>query len=181
MKLRPRAEVITFKQNRVLCAYHKDKGYVIFPGGGIDPQESALDAAKRETFEEAGRKLVHPSVAHAPTTQIWPKGYAEKKGNKWANGYEGGYTFWMTGSVADLPLPPSERHKDFETGMDWRPVKEVIQRLKEDMGGDWNDDAKIRMKILETHLQMQQKHKEAAPVSLLFVSRPRSVLTGVLR
>ncbi len=169
MKLRARAEVIIFKRNRVLCSVGS---YVTFPGGGIDPNESALDAARRETFEESGRKLIHASVAHPPTTQLWPKGYAEKKGNKWADGYDGGFTYWMTGSAADLPVVPGERHKDYEADTDWRPVKEIIEKLKADAAGSWGDDVKVRIKILETHLDMQRDHKEAAP-SLISIFNPK--------
>lgn len=163
MKLRARAEVLIFKRNRVLCAI---KHYVMFPGGGIDVKESALDAARRETFEETGRKLVHASVAHPPTTQIWPKGYQKGKD------YDGGFSYWMTGSAADIPVSPYERHKDFETKMDWLPVKEVIQKLKTESAKDesWGDDVKVRIKILETHLDMQREHKEAFS-GLSFTSR----------
>lgn len=154
MKLRVRAEAIIFKRNRVLC---KLEPYVCFPGGSIDPHESANAAAIRETFEEAGRKLTHPSVAHPPTTQLWAKGF-----DKLGKDYEGGFTYWMTGSAADLPVVPLDRHDDFEPDMDWHPVKEVIVKLKsESANSDWSDDVKVRIKILETHLASQKMYKEA--------------------
>lgn len=167
MKLRPRAEVFIFKQNRVLCAPRK--GYIAFPGGGVDPNESAMEAAKRETMEESGRKLIHCTVAHPPTVQIWPKDYSHKKD------CEGGLTYWMVGSASDLPAPPAFRHPDYEPTMDWRPVKEVIQLLKKDLAGDWRDDAAVRSKILETHLEMQKKHKEASRFSGLKLAESGSI------
>lgn len=163
MKLRVRAEAIIFKRNRVLCAV---KHYVLFPGGGVDPNESALDAARRETFEETGRKLIHASVAHPPTMQLWPKGYADRKGNKWADGYQGGFTYWMTGSASDLPVDPASRHADYESTIDWLPVREILEKLKVDATGEWSDDAKVRIKILETHMEMQRDQKEAMITSL---------------
>ena len=33
---------------------HRDKSSWIFPGGGIEPNENAADAAHRELYEEAG-------------------------------------------------------------------------------------------------------------------------------
>ena len=33
---------------------HRDKSSWIFPGGGIEPNESTIDAAHRELYEEAG-------------------------------------------------------------------------------------------------------------------------------
>ncbi len=166
MRLRPRAEVFIFKRNRILCAPRKD--HVVFPGGGIDPNESAKDAAIRETFEEAGRRLINCTVAHPPTVQKWSKEYIARK-SEWKDGYEGGFTYWMTGSSADNPVSPGLRHEDYESGMDWRSVREVIEMLKKELSGDWGDDAKVRSLILETHLAMQKTHKIAdARIQSLF-------------
>ena len=163
MHLRPRAEVFIFKRNRILCAYRK--GYVCFPGGGVDKNENPKEAAIREGAEEAGRKVSNCTVAHPPTVQLWTKEYIKdvegKKG--WAAGkdYAGGFTYWMTGSSSELPVPPSERHPDYEPNMDWHPVKAVIAKLKNELKGDWKDDVQARLKILETHLLMQKDNKEA--------------------
>jgi len=176
MNLRPRAEVFIFKRNRVLCAYRPD--YVCFPGGGVDKGENAREAAIREGFEEAGRKVINCTVAHPPTVQIWSKEYKEKKGadKAWAREFDGGLTYWMTGSSSDNPVPPADRHPDYETRMDWHPVREVIQKLKPEQSGNWADDVKVRIKILETHLAMQERHKEAE-FSLSLPAKPFPVLT----
>lgn len=158
MKLRPRAEVFCFKRNRVLCGFRKD--YVVFPGGAIDSKESARIAAIREAFEEGGRRVINCTVAHAPTMQRWPESYRKDPTKPWATGHDGGITYWMTGSTSENPVPPSDRHPDYERTMDWHPVKDVIVRLKKHLGGDWDDDIKVRITILETHLAMQQKYEE---------------------
>lgn len=178
MRLRPRAEVFIFKRNRVLCAVRKEHGkeWLVFPGGGVDPNESAKDAAIRETFEEAGRKLINCTVAHPPTVQKWSGEYL-KKNVRWQQGFEGGFTYWMTGSSSDNPMAPAYRHPDYEPNMDWRPVKEVIVLLKKELGGDWGDDAKVRMKVLETHLGMQQKHKEAEAITIKSLFAPKTAFS----
>lgn len=163
MKLRPRSEVICFKRNRVLCAMKPD--YVCFPGGGVDPKESPVEAAKREGREEAGREIINCTPAHPPTVQLWPEGYAKDK--PWAKGHTGGFTFWMTGSTSENPVPPSDRHKDYEPLMDWHPVRVVLQRLKKHLTGDWADDNKVRIAILEAHLLHHREQDDEKDASLL--------------
>lgn len=148
MKLRPRAEVFAFKENRVLA--NLTGPYVVFPGGGVDVGESPKDAARRECMEEAARRLIDVTVAHAPTLQVWPKSYADTKGRKWAEGFAGGLTYWFTGNTSDEPL--QDRHRDYEPGFAWHHCKKVIDRLKQEAGGEWKDDVKVRLTVLETHL-----------------------------
>ena len=164
MRLRPRAEVICFKDSKVLAAYAPDAkgGYVYFPGGGVEPNESPIAAAKREGYEESDRIISNCTPAHPPTTQIWPKGYGRPA---WADaGYEGGLTYWMTGStsVDRVHRTLSERHHDFEPRFEWKPVDEVLRRLRHEHGG-WEDDAKVRLAIIEAHQRMHEVHKVAEP------------------
>ncbi|MFA6132553.1 MAG: NUDIX domain-containing protein [Phycisphaerae bacterium] len=164
MKLRPRAEAMCFKDNKVLC--HWKHGYVCFPGGGVDVNESPVKAAKREFMEEADRVLMNCTVAHEPTTQIWPEGYSKKE--KWAKGFEGGLTFWMTGTTFDNPTHAnaSQRHADYEADFAWQPISEVLSHLKAEADGKWADDVQVRRSILETHLKMHAPYKAAWPNGL---------------
>lgn len=159
MKLRPRAEALCFKGNKVLC--HWARGYVCFPGGGVEVNESPVAGAKREFMEEADRVLMNVTVANEPTTQIWPDGYTRKE--KWARGFEGGLTYWMTGTVFDAPLHKVEsaRHPDYEEDFAWHPVSAVLEKLKKEADGDWADDVAVRCSILETHLKMHTPVKAA--------------------
>jgi len=179
MRLRPRAEVFIFKRNRVLCARHKEHGheYTVFPGGGVDSGESARSAAIREGFEEAGRRVINCTVAHAPSVQIWSEEY-KKRREQWKDEYEGSFTYWMTGSSSDNPIPPAYRHPDYEPNMDWHPVKEVIEQLKKELNGDWKDDVAVRLKVLETHLNMQKKAEVSAEFSGLLFRRPEYMGPG---
>lgn len=157
MKLRPRAEVICFKGNRVLANL---RPYVAFPGGGIEANESPIEGAKREAAEECGRVVTTCTVAHPPTVQVWPKGYREE----WQKDFTGGYTYWMTGSTSDAPT--LEKHEDYEGGFRWYPLSEVINRLKADMHGDWADDVRVRLAVCENHQKLLQPVKIATPYAV---------------
>jgi 8-oxo-dGTP pyrophosphatase MutT (NUDIX family) len=163
MKLRLRAEAMCFKDNKVLC--HWSHGYVCFPGGGVDANESPVGAAKREFMEEADRVLLNCTVANEPTNQIWPAGYAKKE--KWAKGYEGGLTFWITGTTSKAPVHgDGHRHEDFDPAFDWHPIEEVLEKLEKEMTGDWAEDVKVRHTILTTHIKMTTPIKTAWATSL---------------
>jgi 8-oxo-dGTP pyrophosphatase MutT (NUDIX family) len=158
VKLRPRVEVFCFKDDKVLC--HRLAGYVTFPGGGIDPFESAIMAARRETFEETDRALINARVAHPPTAQVWPD---DTKGKPWAKGFDGGYTYWITGSVGDAPRrQPGERHADYEE-FEWLPIGAVLGWLGEDKAKPtaWSDDIDVRRDILQTHMDLRRTHGPA--------------------
>ena len=51
----PHSVVVLFNdEGKILLEERSDDGYFDFPGGSIDPQESAEEAAARELFEETG-------------------------------------------------------------------------------------------------------------------------------
>lgn len=132
----------------------------MFPGGGIDHKESAIEAAKREAMEECDREVRNCTPAHAPTVQAWPDNYEKK--NSWATGYDGGLTYWMTGSCSEDPIHEGPgRHPDYEDCFEWKPISEVMTRLAKDTKGDWAEDAKTRMTVLQSYLDIHKRHKEA--------------------
>ena len=54
-KLRPRAEVILYNKDGIYGIMKKEEGYIVLPGGGIAHGERPVEAAIRETMEEADR------------------------------------------------------------------------------------------------------------------------------
>lgn len=168
MQLRPRVEVFCFRGPKVLAAFRPE--YVVFPGGGVDPKETAIEAAKRECAEEAARRLINCNVAHKPTSQKWPDGYTDdlSEEDAWKKDYDGGMTYWMTGSCSE-DLVPELKHKDLEK-FEWMRVCEVLDRLKKDLGNGWDDDNKVRIDILEAHETMRLE-REPEKVSTLFPTK----------
>lgn len=52
--------IVLNEENEVLLETRSDDGYFDFPGGSIEWNETALEAAQRELFEETGLKAVDP-------------------------------------------------------------------------------------------------------------------------
>lgn len=52
--IRPSARSIIIEYHQILMVYSKMYDYYKFPGGGIENNETPIDAVIRETYEEAG-------------------------------------------------------------------------------------------------------------------------------
>jgi 8-oxo-dGTP pyrophosphatase MutT (NUDIX family) len=170
MRLRPRAEVIVFKEMKVLADIHGS--YVVFPGGGIEMHETPIQAAQRECQEEAGRRVINLTPAHKDSVQIWPKGFSALKKSKESKDMVGGYSHWFTGSSSEEPV--SKKHKDYQVGFDYHPIQTVIDRLKHETSGDWSDDVASRISILQAHLRAHTPRKTAS--SLIMSQLPYPTL-----
>jgi len=58
---RVRTSAVVIHNNQVLCFFAKDpldgREFHFLPGGGIEPEETAPEAAERETLEETGYQI----------------------------------------------------------------------------------------------------------------------------
>lgn len=59
---RPSARGIIIKNNKLAMVYSKRYDYYKFPGGGIDKNETNIDALIREVKEEVGLQVIKESV-----------------------------------------------------------------------------------------------------------------------
>lgn len=60
--IRPSARAIIIKNNKIYMVHSLVYDYYKFPGGGIDKDESNIDALIRETKEEAGLIVIKDSI-----------------------------------------------------------------------------------------------------------------------
>jgi len=60
--IRPSARVIIIKDNKIYMVHRLLYDYYKFPGGGIEHDESNIDALIRETSEEAGLIVIKDSI-----------------------------------------------------------------------------------------------------------------------
>lgn len=73
--MKPRAAVILIQKEKIALIerYKAGRHYFVFPGGKIEPHESAPEAAAREAREELGLEVkIGPMVA-----EIWYRGSAQ--------------------------------------------------------------------------------------------------------
>ncbi len=79
-KLRSRSEVVIYNEQGIVGI--KKDGYLLMPGGGIDPGETPEFGAYRESIEEADRKLLHLRPMGC-VEAVWPEG------KKLVDGFDG--------------------------------------------------------------------------------------------
>ncbi len=60
--VRPSVRSIIIREGKVAMVYSKKYDYYKFPGGGIESNESQIEALVRETFEEAGLIIIPSSI-----------------------------------------------------------------------------------------------------------------------
>ena len=75
--IRPSVRSIIIKDNKVAMVYSKKYDYYKFPGGGIEKDESNIDALIRETFEETGLSIIPTSICEYGYVHRIQKGQIE--------------------------------------------------------------------------------------------------------
>jgi tRNA(adenine34) deaminase len=122
MKSRVRATAVLVHNGRILSFFAVDpssqREYYFLPGGEVDPDETAPEAAERETLEETGFKI-----------SVDPMSAVDRE-----------YFFYWDGEDYDCltvfywakltsPLQDSVNDRDYNKGVAWVPLAEVKEKF----------------------------------------------------
>lgn len=106
-----------------ILAQDNEKGYIVFPGGGINETENPEQGLLREAFEETGviikGKLKKLGVLHI----IWGKGWAKTEKQKMRyKKYKGDEMHFFSGKIKKLEVPQGDSENPDEDDI-WKGEK----------------------------------------------------------
>lgn len=109
LPFRKNCEGYFIDNNGRILAQDSGKGFIIFPGGGIDETETPEQGLLREAFEETGviidRKLKQLGVLHIIWGEDWAK--TEKQKKRYEK-YKGDEMHFFSGKIKRLETPKGD-------------------------------------------------------------------------
>ncbi len=113
-----------------ILAKDTHKGYLVFPGGGIDGGEHADTAVVRETFEETGAIVELPIQKLGVIRFIWDKNWikTEKQKRRFEK-FKGEEMYFFFGIIKEFK-ENKEQHEDFWDGEKLMPISKAIQIIE---------------------------------------------------
>lgn len=116
------------KNNNILAQVSK-AGYLLFPGGGVEEQETPEQGLIRETFEETGAVVEEPLKVLGKLKIIWDKHWAKtEKQKKRYEQYQGDEMYFFFGRIKEFKQ--QEDHEDTWQGEKLMPVQKAIGMLE---------------------------------------------------
>lgn len=116
------------KNNNILAQVSKE-GYLLFPGGGIEKQETPEQGLIRETFEETGAILEEPLEFLGKLKIIWDEQWAKTdKQKKRYEHYQGDEMYFFFGRIKEFKQ--SESHEDIWQGEKLIPLEKAIKIIE---------------------------------------------------
>jgi len=106
------------------------KGYLEFPGGGVDEKEKPENALKREAFEEAGVILDGNLKEINVLTFIWGTDWARTgKQKERYKKFKGEEMHFFTGKVKELITPEGDSNEGGWIGERTMKIKDAINKI----------------------------------------------------
>ncbi len=140
-------------KNRKIIAQDTKKGYIEFPGGGIDNNEDISKALLREAYEEAGVIIEGELKKIGQINFVWSPNWAksEKQKNRY-NEFQGEEMHFFIGEVKELVCPKGDSYEEgWENNVDME-IKEVVDIIKRDFpfDKDIKEYREFQLKILDS-------------------------------
>jgi len=135
LPLRKNCEGYFVDDNGMILAKDSGYGHIIFPGGGIDDNESPREGLLREAFEETG-VIIGGNLKEVGVLRIiWGKDWAKtEKQKRRYNKYRGDEMHFFFGKIKKLEQPKGDPENpnddDIWKGERLMSVKEVIKMIE---------------------------------------------------
>ena len=113
---RSAAAMIVRRGDTVLMVKDDYKDAMTFPGGVIDPEESPLSAAIRETHEETNIQIPHETARFFTVAYVSP-----------VNGFMDRYQFFFIADISDETQAESSVVAGIEYD-EWIPIAEIAEK-----------------------------------------------------
>jgi len=139
--------------NNEIVARDTGKGFIEFPGGGINIDETPQEAILRESFEEAGVIIEGKLKKLEILNFIWGENWAKtEKQKRRYNEFKGEEMHFFIRKVMELVKPKGDPENNFEkwSGNVKMPVKKIIDFIENSkpFNEDIKDYREIQLKIL---------------------------------
>jgi len=121
-------------KNGKIIVQDTQKGYLEFPGGGVDENESPKNALIREAYEEAGVVLDEKLKKVGQLNFVWGKSWAktEKQKKRYKN-FQGEEMHFFVGKVKKLVCPKGDSCEagwENEVEMEIQEVIDFLEKQK---------------------------------------------------
>jgi len=138
LPFRQNTEGFLFTPDGKILARLSDEGYLVFPGGGVEPGETPAQAFLREAREETGAVIKGPLESAGILKLLWGPSWAqtEKQRNRYQQ-YQGDELYFFIGQIDHIEeqeLPEA----DYWSGDKLIPLRDALLQLRR--GEPYPDD-----------------------------------------